>query len=136
MARRLVLCLTFLQIIRSLADPPTSTVAPSSAASACLWEVLAYALCKSSMSQQDGERLFSEAAAAIAWAVEHKPLNSSAAVSASFQTFSATFGSFWKWIGAGACPLSPAYCAALLQVSSHIRSIHSHRSAGAAALAR
>ena len=106
------------QIIRSLADPPTTSSPPSPAAAACLWEVLAYALCKGCLSQQEGERLFTEAAAATSWAVSYRPSAPSAATAASaaFQTFSTTFGSFWKWINAGASPLPAEYCANLLKV--------------------
>ena len=106
------------QIIRSLTDPPTTSSPPSPAAAACLWEVLAYALCKGCLSQQEGERLFTEAAAAISWAVTYRPSAPSAAgaASAAFQTFSATFGSFWKWISGGASPLPAEYRANLLKV--------------------
>ena len=68
----LTITCTSLQIVRSLADAPTPSSPPTSAASACLWEVLAYALCKANLSRQEGERLFAEAGAAIPWAVTHK----------------------------------------------------------------
>lgn len=81
------------------------------------------------MSQLEGERLFTEAAGAIAWAVVYRPSAASAAATASFETFSLTFGSFWKWVSAGASPLPSSYCSALLQVSSLTQRIHSERSA-------
>lgn len=79
------------------------------------------------MSQQEGERLFSEAAAAIAWAVEHKPSVHSAATATAFHAFSATFGSFWKWVSAGASPLPAVYRSALLQVSFPTECLFSKR---------
>lgn len=115
--------------MRSLADPPTPTSPPSSAAAACLWEVLAYALCKGNLSQEEGERLFAEAAAATSWAVTYKPTLSAAAAAsvAAFQTFSATFGSFWKWVCAGASPLPAEYCSSLLRVRCYHTSKFNHR---------
>ncbi len=106
-----------LQIVRSLADAPTPTSPPTSAAAACLWEVLAYALCKANLSQQEGVRLFAEAGAAIQWAVKYKA-SPSAPAAAAFQTFASTFGSFWKWVCGGACPAPADYRASLLQVCS------------------
>jgi hypothetical protein len=111
----LTITCTSLQIVRSLADAPTPSSPPTSAASACLWEVLAYALCKANLSRQEGERLFAEAGAAIPWAVTYKA-SPSAPATAVFQTFAATFGSFWRWVCGGACPAPADYRASLLQV--------------------